>query len=174
MFNAQTLIRRLAGGLIAGQLILGAISIGSLASSSPSEAATVMSPHGAWQGIATTGNGQMAYGAMTKLDKGGMVAFVVKGDTLSLVLSDPSWNLRSDGSVQVRLRIDGATYTGTAVVDDRDMIEIPNVSAEVLKMFAGGAQAVVDLGDGAAVWTLSLDGFTASMSDAVRYYQASY
>ena len=174
MFNAQTLIRRLAGGLIARQLILGAISIGSLASSSPSEAATVTSPHGAWQGIATTGNGQMAYGAMTKLDKGGMVAFVVKGDTLARP-ERSELNLRmSDGSVQVRLRIDGATYTGTAVVDDRDMIEIPNVSAEVLKMFAGGAQAVVDLGDGAAVWTLSLDGFTASMSDAVRYYQASY
>jgi hypothetical protein len=172
MINARTLMRRLAGGLIAGQLMLGAISIGALVSSSPSSAATLMSPHGVWQGIVSSG--QMAYGAMTKMDKGGTIAFVVKGDTLSLVLSHPDWDLRTDGSMRARVQIDGATYTGTAVVDDRDMIEIENVSSDVLKMFVDGSQAVVDLADGAVVWRLDLDGFTASILEARKYYKLSY
>ena len=38
----------------------------------------------------------------------------------------------------------------------------------VLKGFADGAQAVVDINDGDIVWTFDLDGFTAAMSDALK------
>lgn len=113
-------------------------------------------------------------GATAKMTKGGTAAFVVKGDTLTLVLTDPDWHLKVNRRPPARVQIDGESFTGRAVVGGRDFIEIPNISMAVLKGFADGAEAVVDINDGDIVWTFDLDGFTAAMSDAMKAYKVSY
>jgi hypothetical protein len=172
MCNAKTWTRRLARGLIAGQLMLGAVSIGALATATPSHAATVLNPHGAWRGIAEIEDSAVAFGAMTEMRNGGAAAFVVKRGSLSLVLTNSDWTLKNRASIDVSVQIDGTTYSGHGVASDRQTIEIPDVSTEVLKMFVDGSQAEINVNDGDIVWTLDLTGFTAAIVEAQGIVEA--
>jgi hypothetical protein len=167
MSKLWNLTRRCAAGFIAAQLLIVPVATGF--SAAPASAATVSAEHGAWQGFSS---GSLV-GVMTRMDSGGIAAFVVKGDSYTLLLSNPNWSLKVGARVPVSVTIDGEVFTGTAVASDTDMIEMPNVTTNVLRQFVDGAKAVVDVNDGEIVWSLDLDGFTASMADALRLYRAS-
>ncbi|MGB8901624.1 MAG: hypothetical protein WCC90_21325 [Methylocella sp.] len=168
------LTRRLAAGLIATQLMLGTASVSALVSAAPASAATFLSQHGAWQGFFTADDGVTLVGARAEMTKGGTAAFVFHGDTLTLVLTDPDWDLKVNRHPPARVQIDGESFVGKAIVSGRDIVEIPNISMAVLKGFVDGAEAVVDINDGDIVWSFDLDGFTAAMSDALKSYKVSY
>ena len=168
----STLTRRCAAGLLAAQLIVGAVS--TLATAAPAVAATVLDRHDAWQGFTTTLDGDRLFGAITRMNHGGTAAFLITGDTLSLVMTNPDWDFRDGRTVPVRLTIDGETYTGSGTVRGSDMIEMPNVNKEVMGRFIDGAEATLDVNDGDLVWTLDLHGFTQAMADVVRLVKASY
>jgi hypothetical protein len=162
MFSFSTVRRRLASGVMAGQLLFGALAIGA---ATPSEAATVLRAHGAWHGVVD--DSTAAFGAMTEMDNGGVAMFLVKNGSLSLMLGKCCWTADSD--IDVSVRIDGRTFEGYAQLVNRETIEVPDVSREVLDMFVDGAEGVVNVDNGRIVWTLELDGFTASMADAMQY-----
>ncbi len=167
------LTRRLAAGLIAAPLMLGTVSVSALITAAPASAVTFLRQHGTWQGVLPTGAGEVLTGAVAKMTKGGMALFGVKCDTLTLKLMDPAWDLKVGFHPRAHVEIDGKSFTGRAIVASRDVIEIPDISIDVLKGFADGAQAVVDVNDGDIVWTFDLDGFTAAISDAWNGYKAS-
>lgn len=169
-----SLTRRVAAGLVAAQLMLGTACVSALISTAPASATTFLRSHGAWQGFVASSDGETLVGARAEMTKGGMAAFVAHGDTLTLALTDPAWDLKVNRRPPVRVQIDGERFIGKAVVSGRDFVEIPNISMAVLKGFADGAQAVVDIDNGDIVWTFDLDGFTAAMSDALKSYKASY
>ena len=116
MTKVASLARRFAAGLVAAQLAFGAVSVSAVMTAAPAAAATVLDQQGAWQGFTNVSNGKPVYGALTKLNKGGTAAFVVKDDTLSLLLSDPTWTLTVGRELPVKLTVDGAVFTGTAIV----------------------------------------------------------
>jgi hypothetical protein len=167
------LARRFAAGLVAALLTLGTVSVSAVVSAEPTSAAILLTQHGTWQGFSINDRGATLVGVKAEMIKGGLTAFLVKGDTLSLVLTDPNWDLRIGHRTPVRVQIDDETFIGTAIVSDHDSIEIQNVSLNVLKGFADGAKAVVNVNEGEIVWTLDLDGFTAAMSDALKRYSNS-
>jgi hypothetical protein len=169
-----SLTRRLAAGLIAAPLMLGTVSVSALIAAAPASAVTFLRQHGSWTGVLPTGAGEVLTGAVAKMTEGGMALFGVKGDTLTLKLTNPAWDLKVGFRPRAYLEIDGKSFTGRAIVTSRDVIEIPDISIDVLKGFADGAQAVVDINDGDIVWTFDLDGFTAAMSDALKGYKVSY
>jgi hypothetical protein len=172
MIKLWHLVRHAAPGLVAAQLALGTVSASALFGAVPASAA-VLAQHGLWQGVAFRQDDRPVYGAITPMDHGGTAELVVKGDSLSLILSNPDWHFHVDLTVPVHVQIDGASYSGTGTVTRADVVEISHVSLDVLKMFVAGAKAKIDVNDGDVVWTIGLDGFTASMSDALRAYRGS-
>ena len=172
MSNFASFARRCATGLVAAQLMFGALTVTAVVVSAPAQAATVMDQHGAWQGFSTTIDGRRLFGAITRMDRGGTAAFLVKDGGLSLFMTDPSWRLVDGKTMAVRLTIDGQSYTGTGIARGGDMIEMADVKRDVLTMFVDGAEAQLDVNSGDYVWTLDLHGFTASMADALRLVRA--
>jgi hypothetical protein len=164
---------RVAAGLVAALLTLGAVSVSAPASAEPASAASLLKPRGAWQGFSFTRNGAPLLGAKIGTDKGGLIAFMTNGDTLSLVLMNPNWDLKIGHRAPVRVRIDNESFIGTAVVSDRASIEIPDVSLNVFKGFADGAKAEINVNNGDVVYKLDLGGFTAAMSDALEAQKRS-
>ena len=171
MSNFASLARRCATGLVAAQMLFGAVSVTTLALAAPAHAA-VAEEHGAWKGFTTTIDGRPVFGVMADMTKGGTTAFLAKDGGLELVITNPTWNFEPGVTVPVTLTIDGQTYTGTGTSVGKDMIEMKGIGRNILAMFVDGAEAEVDVGNGAIVWTLDLHGFTASMADALRLFQA--
>ena len=167
------LARRAAAALIAAPLMFGAVSLPGIVSAAP-VSVSVHAVHGAWQSFSLASDNGTSFGAMTKMSKGGTAAFVLDGDSVTLFLSDESWDLDADREVPLRVRIDGDTMTGTALIVTRTMVEMRGIAPEALRKLAVGAQAVIDVDDGDIVWSLDLHGFTAAMSDALRLHKASY
>ena len=131
-----------------------------------------LSQHGAWQGFSTVVDGETVVGAMTHMSGGGIAALLMdKNGNLELLLADASWKLRDGMTIPVRLTINGTVYTFDAVAHGT-RIELSNVSKEVLQNLVNGGQAKFDVSNGAVVWTLALDGFYDSISDAVKVIQA--
>ena len=164
--------RRLAVGLIAAPLVLGTVSVTALVSAAPASAFTFLHSHGAagWQGFIPGEDGETWRGATTKMRKGGTTVLVVDGDTVSLILTNPAWDLKVDRRPPASVKVDGESFVGNAVVTHRDIIEISNISMKVIKSLADGAEAVVDIDDGDIVWTLDLHGLSAAMLEALKGY----
>ena len=171
MFKISSIVRRLAVGLAAASLMLGTVS--APASAEASGKTTILAVHGVWKSFSSRSNRKTLLGIMTKMNKGGTTAIVTDGDTVSLILTDPSWNLKVNRRVPVRVTVDGHTLTGTAVVTSSDMIEMEDLTSNAVKELADGDEAVIDVNEGDIVWTLNLNGFTAAMGDIARLYKTS-
>jgi hypothetical protein len=164
------LARRAAVGLIAAPLLLGA-PLPILAAGAP---ATVYEAHGTWQSFSSQGARGPVFGVMTKMIKGGVAVLILEGDTVTMLLKDPTWDLSAEGEVPVRVDIDGAILNGAAVVSGRNLLAMPGITGKALNKLASGAEAVIDINSGEIVWSLDLHGFTAAMSDAVKLHNASH
>jgi hypothetical protein len=163
-------------GLIAAPLVLGAVSVTALISAAPASAATELRPNGTggWQGLVPTAAGEVFTGVMIKMNQGGIAFFGVNSDTMTLKLTNPKWNLNVGVRPRFCIKIDGKCFAGKAIVTSRDVIELPDLSTEVLAGFVGGREAIVNINDGDIVWTFDLDGFMAAMSDAFNYNKPSH
>lgn len=170
MSTSSFLSRRLAAGLVAAPLVFGMVSAPAFAAPAPSVIFLKTHGDGGWQGYYVKNGPEFEFGAITEMNKGGFARIVVKGGAISLILTDPSWDLKANLRVPISVEIDGKTLTGTAVVMGRDIIEVPG--AEMLvKDFGAGAQAIININDGDIVWTLDLHGFTAAIWDASKVYR---
>jgi hypothetical protein len=168
-----SLARRAAAALIAAPLMFGAVSLPTIATAAPASV-SVHAEHGVWESFSLTSDSGVSHGVMTKMSKGGTVAVILDGDSITLYLTDPAWDLEPDQKVRVRVGVDRDTLTGTAFVASPTVIEMRGLTRRALSDFVEGANAVIDVGNGSIVWSLDLHGFTAAMSDALRLYKASY
>jgi len=168
--------RRLAAGLIAAPLVLGAVSVTALVCAIPAGAIATFHPvgSGGWQGFIPDEDGEALAGVLTKMSKGGVFLFGINSHTRTLKLTDPKWDYKVGDHPRVCVKIDGVCFAGRAIVTSPDVIEIPDVSKDLLDGFFDGREAIVDIDDGTIMWTLNLDGFTAAMRDVARYYKASF
>jgi len=111
--------------------------------------------------------GRLLYGVETFLQNGAVAAFIVDGDTISLLLSDDGWKLTQGQAADIVIDVDGHKYQGHGAAPQANMIVAPNVTLEFVKAFVEGDTAVLDIGGG-VTWTLNLDGFTASFKEALH------
>jgi hypothetical protein len=167
------LARRVAAGLIAAPLMLGAVSLQAFVASTPASAAAY-AVHGAWQSFSLATSRGTLFGAMTQMSKGGTAAFIIGGDSISMVLVDPSWDFVTSREAPVRVQIDGGALTGVAIINEGNRIEMHGITSEALKELVAGAEAVINIDHGYIVWSIDLHGFTAAMADAMKLYKASY
>jgi len=161
-----------AAGLIAAPLLLGAVSLPAFAAAPASVA--VHAVHSAWQSFSLATNRGTLFGAMTKMSKGGTAAFLIEGDSISMVLTDPSWDFVTSREAPVRVRIDGGSFDGTAIINSGSLIEMRDITSKALKELYAGAEAVIDIDRGHIVWLIDLHGLTAAMADAIQLSEASY
>jgi hypothetical protein len=139
------LARRAAAALIVAPLMFGTVSLPVTVSAAPVNG-SVHAVHGAWQSFSLASDNGTLFGAMTKMSKGGTAAFVIGGDSVTMFLSDQSWDLDPDRKVRARVRIDSDTLTGTAMIVTRTMVEMRGISREALRELAAGAKAVIHRG----------------------------
>jgi len=171
MIKIGKLAKQCATGLIAAQLLLGTAAVSTLVPVASADAATLLVPHGAWRGMLASEAGEKGFGIFTDMEKGGSAALVVKGEDAALAFTDPSWKLKAGDKVAVRVEIDGEGFTGEAIATDATTLQVADVSDDIVLKMAHGAQAIVNLDGGRVVWTLDLDGFSSSLSDAAKAYK---
>ena len=104
----------------------------------------------------------------------GRITAVLDEDGIyDLVIMNPTWHLDPGVCVPVALSANGKTYDVTGTSLGNDMIEMKNVSMDMLNTFAASGEAQIDVAYGRIVWTIDLHGFADSMTNVTRLYQAS-
>jgi hypothetical protein len=165
---ARRALRALSGFIFA-QLIIGAVSSFAWGAAVPAAAAAPLG----WETVHAEGDDGMFVGARSRTESDGEFVFATDGTRFSIVFGNENWHLgRQSRFVPVSIKVDNVCFDGEAVVADRGGI-VADVTPELLKAFADGSTATIDINRGDVVWTLDLHGFSAAMLKARNYFLMS-
>lgn len=91
---------------------------------------------------------------------------------LGLLLSHPGWRLKAGQRAEMSVRIDGETFKGTAVANEKGVLEVEDASKDLLKALYRGRKGRIEVGDYSFDMTNLADA-AAVIDDAAAHLKAS-
>jgi len=122
----------------------------------------VIARRGSWSAV-LVGEGAMIIDEFANGSKFAIVAY--PEGKFGLMLTHPEWRLKAGQRAEMSVKIDGETYKGTAVANDKGILEVDGCSKEMLKALYGGRQGRIEVGDYSFTMTNLAD--AKSVIDAV-------
>ena len=156
-------------GMVAAAL-LGATALTPIAIA---DAAELTPTHGAWHGFIANEDHEHGFGISADAGDGGTVALVVNGDNIALMMVDSDWRMTVGGKLPVRVKIDGTTFVGEALIVEGGLIKLSEISNDIVLGLAHGKKASFDIGRNGLVWKVNLDGFAEALTETVKAYAGS-
>lgn len=104
----------------------------------------VIARRGSWSAV-LVGEGAMIIDEFANGSKFAIVAY--PEGKFGLMLTHPEWRLKAGQRAEMSVKIDGETYKGTAVANDKGILEVDGCSKEMLKALYGGRQGRIEVGD---------------------------
>jgi hypothetical protein len=131
--------------------------------------ARVVSKRGSWSAV-VVGKAAMI---VDQFDTGAKFAILAyPNGKLSLLLSHPDWRLRAGHRVEISVKIDNEVFKGTAVANDKGVLEVDNASKDLLEAVYRGRKGRIDAGE--YYFTMNnLADAAAVIDDAAAHLQAS-
>lgn len=91
---------------------------------------------------------------------------------LGLLLTHPDWRLKAGQRAEMSVRIDGETFKGTAVANEKGVLEVEDASKDLLRALYRGRKGRIEVGDYSFDMTNLADA-TAVIDDAAAHLKAS-
>lgn len=117
---------------------------------------------GSWSAV-MVGEGAMIIDEFANGSKFAIVAY--PEGKFGLMLMHPEWRLKAGQRAEMSVTIDGETYKGTAVANDKGILEVDGCSKEMLQKLYRGRQGRIEVGDYSFTMTNLTD--AKSVIDAV-------
>ena len=129
----------------------------------------LIAKRGSWSAV-LVGEGAMIIDEFANGSKFAIVAY--PEGKFGLMLMHPEWRLKAGQRAEMSVKIDGETYKGTAVANDKGILEVDGCSKDMLKALYRGRQGRIEVGDYSFTMTNLAD--AKSVIDAVlAHLQAS-
>lgn len=128
-----------------------------------------LSKHGSWKAV-VVGEGAMIIDEFDNGAKFGVLAY--PGGKFGLLLSHPEWRLTAGQSVEMIVRIDGEAFKGTAVANEKGLLEVDGVSKELVTALYRGRTGQIEVGKYRFDMTNLADA-AAAIDSLARYRQAA-
>ena len=104
----------------------------------------VIAKRGSWSAV-LVGDGAMIIDEFANGSKFAIVAH--PEGKFSLMLMHPEWRLKAGQQAAMLVKIDGEVYKGTAVANDKGILEVEGASREMLQRLYRGRQGRIEVGD---------------------------
>ena len=131
--------------------------------------AQVISKRGSWSAM-IIGKGAMI---VDEFKNGARFAILAYPEgKLGLLLTHPDWRLKAGQRAEMSVRIDGEVFKGTAVANEKGMLEVEDASRDLLKALYRGRTGRIEVGDYSFDMTNLADA-AAVIDDAAAHLQAS-
>ncbi|MFO1084127.1 MAG: hypothetical protein U1E21_06175 [Reyranellaceae bacterium] len=122
----------------------------------------VIAKRGSWSAV-LVGEGAMI---IDEFANGSRFAIVAHPEgKFGLMLMHPEWRLKAGQQAEMSVKIDGEVYKGTAVANDKGILEVDGCSKDMLKALYRGRQGRIEVGDYSFTMTNLAD--AAAVIDAV-------
>lgn len=138
---------------------------GTQAAPAPTPASTqskLIAKRGSWSAV-LVGEGAMIIDEFANGSKFAIVAY--PEGKFGLMLMHPEWRLKAGQRAEMSVKIDGETYKGTAVANDKGILEVDGCSKDMLKALYRGRQGRIEVADYSFTMTNLAD--AKSVIDAV-------
>lgn len=122
----------------------------------------LIAKHGSWSAL-LVGNGAMIVDEFANGSKFAILAY--PEGKFGLMLTHPEWRLKAGQRAEMSVTIDGEVYKGTAVANDKGILEVDACSKEMLKALYKGRQGRIEVGGYSFTMTNLAD--AAAVIDAV-------
>lgn len=122
----------------------------------------LIAKRGSWSAV-LVGEGAMIIDEFANGSKFAIVAY--PEGKFGLMLMHPEWRLKAGQRAEMSVKIDGETYKGTAVANDKGILEVDGCSKDMLKALYRGRQGRIEVGDYSFTMTNLAD--AKSVIDAV-------
>lgn len=99
---------------------------------------------GSWSAV-MIGEGAMIVDEFANGSKFAILAY--PEGKFGLMLMHPEWRLRAGQRAEMSVTIDGEVYKGTAVANDKGILEVEGASREMLQRLYRGRQGRIEVGD---------------------------
>ena len=104
----------------------------------------LIAKRGSWSAV-LVGEGAMIIDEFANGSKFAIVAY--PEGKFGLMLMHPEWRLKAGQRAEMSVKIDGETYKGTAVANDKGILEVDGCSKDMLKALYRGRQGRIEVGD---------------------------
>ena len=104
----------------------------------------VIAKSGSWS-VTLVGQGAMIVDEFANGSKFAILAY--PEGKFGLMLMHPEWRLRAGQRAEMSVTIDGEVYKGTAVANDKGILEVEGASREMLQRLYRGRQGRIEVGD---------------------------
>ena len=122
----------------------------------------LIAKRGGWSAV-LVGEGAMIIDEFANGSKFAIVAY--PEGKFGLMLMHPEWRLKAGQRAEMSVKIDGETYKGIAVANDKGPLEVDGCSKDMLKALYRGRQGRIEVGDYSFTMTNLAD--AKSVIDAV-------
>ncbi|WP_395714224.1 hypothetical protein [Reyranella sp.] len=122
----------------------------------------LIAKRGSWSAV-LVGEGAMIIDEFANGSKFAIVTY--PEGKFGLMLMHPDWRLKAGQRAEMSVKIDGETYKGTAVANDKGILEVDGCSKDMLKALYRGRQGRIEVGDYSFTMTNLAD--AKSVIDAV-------
>lgn len=104
----------------------------------------LIAKRGSWSAL-MIGDGAMV---VDEFANGSKFAILAHPDgKFGLMLMHPEWRLKPGQRAEMTVKIDGEVYKGTAVANDKGILEVDGCSKEMVKALYDGRQGRIEVGD---------------------------